>query len=727
MVYGEEVDLKVKVTPPKREVGCGEAATVQYNVNIQGLAGSAQLSVDGLPSGVSAAFKENPVTPPGGGSTADTKLVITRTGDTAEGSHTLTISAKAGAAESSDRVTLKTRDCIDPQGSFSLTANPPERTIQASESTDYSVTAAFDAGYSGTVWLSIAGLPKGATALFDPKRLSPSGVKRSQLEIITDGSTPEGSYPLIITGDDGELKRTVTVMLNVVSTVESGFDLYIEPDEVELQPGETGEAEISTDFLGDCTGPIALDINGSSSRYIRDVTGMRDREFEQLDDPDRIAARLMQSELNAEGVNNNDATLEVKVGVDVPPGAYDVVVEGVGGDLCEDEQEVVLTILVGEVPLALEKRQSKSSLTPGMTQVYTLQVRNESRVPVTGLEIKDVLDSRLSYVSDTSGVTPTISGTTYTWSFDDLDADEEIQFKVTTTVSDFLRAGARISNDFELMVDQGTEPINSNTVTAVLGYVSVDPDGLRVDKRKLAGRPGIGGILTYRIEVENTGAGAVFDARVTDDPPPAFKIPDGKTVRDGKAFTDPVYRGGKYTWNLGNLAAGERTVLTYQMVIGTNADSGENKNCAEVEGVDGGGNAVSGSDCAIVNLGDGDVEWLGQITAKAYLDVDGNGIKSADDKPLEGIEFILVGGSFAGLKQSTDDEGETVFAELKSNSYMVALNTRTLSTKYRFDDANHSELVQLLEGEKAEVVFLISSLPVKGFLKINVSVERSKN
>ncbi len=108
--------------------------------------------------------------------------------------------------------------------------------------------------------------------------------------------------------------------------------------------------------------------------------------------PTPLGPGFRRPELNAEGRNNSDATLEVKVGSEVPPGAYDVVVAGVGRDLCEDEQQVVLTVLVGEVPLALEKRQSKSSLTPGMTQVYTLRVRNESRVAVTGLEIKDVLD-----------------------------------------------------------------------------------------------------------------------------------------------------------------------------------------------------------------------------------------------------------------------------------------------------------------------------------------------
>ncbi len=110
IVYGEKVDLKVKVTPSSRELKCDEAATVQYNVNIQGLSGPADLSVTGLPAGVSAEFEDNPAVPSGGGSTANTKLVITRTGDTARGRHTLTITAKAGVRVR--RITIHSRQLM---------------------------------------------------------------------------------------------------------------------------------------------------------------------------------------------------------------------------------------------------------------------------------------------------------------------------------------------------------------------------------------------------------------------------------------------------------------------------------------------------------------------------------------------------------------------------------------------------------------------------------------
>ena len=644
---------------------------------------SAEISLDNEPGGFSFAlsteelFSDGPVT-----------VEVTYAG-ASPGSYAVDVNAFIGGEnQATDTVELVVPE--EPEGAFDLSARPSTRTVAPGESDSYTVTATFDENYSGTVSLSVSGLPSGATFTFDPSTLSPSASASSRLEISTTDSVVPGSYPLTIAGGDGQDRKTVEVTLIVSEDedppeepVDSGFELSVDPEEIEVEPGESAAAEVLAEFYGECTGPVAL----------------------SLESPDEITARLGQDELNVEGPNNDNALLEMAVAADALPGAYRVVVTGTG---CDDEQQVTVTLIVGEVPLVLEKRQSRSSLTPGMTQVYTLRVRNEGNAPVTGVELRDTLDGRLTYVSDTSGVTPTVSGTTYTWSLGGISAGQEVSFSVTTTVAELLRAGARISNNFEVNVDQSPEALNSNTVTAVLGYVSVEPDGLRVTKRKIGGRPSIGGILTYRIEVENGGAGAVFGVRLIDDAPSAFVIPAGKTVRDGRPFSDPVYRGGRYTWELGNLSAGERTVITYQMVIGTNADSGENENCALAEGRDGGGNRVSGSDCARVNLDDGDVEWLGQITAKAYLDVDGNGVRNAADEPLEGIEFILVGGDHTGTKQVTDEAGETEYLDLESGQYVLALNTRLLEPRYQVagDDAR---LVRLLEGEKAEEIFLLTT------------------
>ena len=262
------------------------------------------------------------------------------------------------------------------------------------------------------------------------------------------------------------------------------------------------------------------------------------------------------------------------------------------------------------------------------------------------------------------------------------------------------------------------EPLVSNTVTATMGFVPVEPEGLRVIKRAIKRDARIGGILTYRVEVENTGAGALFGARLVDRLPQGFEV--SQMALDGRQV--PFNKIGSHTVavDLGNLAAGQRVTLNYSVLVGTNASPGRNENCAEATARDGGANLVRGRDCALVMLGAGDLEWLGEIRAKAYLDVDGNRLRNAADQPLAGIEFILVP---PGVKQLTDEDGEALFPGLESGQFVVALNTRVLEEPFVYT-GDTSELVNLLEGERAEVLFLISAIPKEGFLEIDVTVER---
>lgn len=70
-------------------------------------------------------------------------------------------------------------------------------------------------GYSGTVKLSAAGLPTGATATFSPASISKSG--SATLTISTASTTPAGTYTVTVTGADstGSLSKTATVTLTV--------------------------------------------------------------------------------------------------------------------------------------------------------------------------------------------------------------------------------------------------------------------------------------------------------------------------------------------------------------------------------------------------------------------------------------------------------------------------------------------------------------------------------
>jgi hypothetical protein len=110
-------------------------------------------------------------------------------------------------------------------------------------------------------------------------------------------------------------------------------------------------------------------------------------------------------------------------------------------------------------------------------------------------------------------------------------------------------------------------------------------------------------------------------------------------------------------------------------------------------------------------LGAGDLEVLGEITVVAVNDLNDNGMADATDTLVEGVTFILVP---PGIKQTTGENGETVFTGLRSGVYAIAVIVGKEMPKDEHDyfsmsysDDNESKIIHLIEGEHAEIVFVI--------------------
>src|SRR5205823_5830246 len=74
-------------------------------------------------------------------------------------------------------------------------------------------------GFTGTVSLSVAGLPTNATATFTPASVTGSG--SSTLTVSTSTETATGSYPLTIVGVSGNLTQSASATLTVASAASS--------------------------------------------------------------------------------------------------------------------------------------------------------------------------------------------------------------------------------------------------------------------------------------------------------------------------------------------------------------------------------------------------------------------------------------------------------------------------------------------------------------------------
>src|SRR5262249_34674028 len=76
-------------------------------------------------------------------------------------------------------------------------------------------------GFTGTVSLSVSGLPSGASGSFNPTSVS-GGAGASTLTGSTSSTTPTGAVTLTITGASGSLAHPTTVTLTVNSSCVTG-------------------------------------------------------------------------------------------------------------------------------------------------------------------------------------------------------------------------------------------------------------------------------------------------------------------------------------------------------------------------------------------------------------------------------------------------------------------------------------------------------------------------
>lgn len=237
-------NFSLSATPGTVTVNPGGSAT--YTVSaaaLSGFTGTVTLSAAGLPTGATASFNPASITP-GTNST----LTVTTTSSTPAGSSTFTISGTSGSLVNSTTAVLTVTD-------FSLSVTPGSATVNPGGSASYTVSASPLDGFTGSITLSAAGLPTGATATFNPISVTPG--ENSTLTVATSSNTPAASPTLTIIGTSGSLIHSTTVALGITD-----FSLSIAPSSATANPGGTTSYTVSTTALNGFTGSIVLSLTG---------------------------------------------------------------------------------------------------------------------------------------------------------------------------------------------------------------------------------------------------------------------------------------------------------------------------------------------------------------------------------------------------------------------------------------------------------------------------------
>jgi hypothetical protein len=202
-------DFTLSATPSSQTVSAGINAGYQINMgSVGGFNGLVNLSASVTPvvaGGPVASL--NPTSLTGSGISA---LTVTTGSTTPAGTYTITITGTSGSLVHSTSVTLIVTAVGT--GDFSM-SSPNTFTVKRGQSGSLPVTITGQAGFSGTVNLSVAGLPSLVTGTFSPTSVTGSGT--SNLILTVNNQQRQGTFQLTITGISGSANHSTIVNFTV--------------------------------------------------------------------------------------------------------------------------------------------------------------------------------------------------------------------------------------------------------------------------------------------------------------------------------------------------------------------------------------------------------------------------------------------------------------------------------------------------------------------------------
>jgi subtilase family serine protease len=209
-------NFSVSASPSSLTITQGSNGTSTITVTSTGGFDSATtLSASGLPSGVTAAFSTNPVTPPANG-TATSTLTLTASSTATTGAATVTITGTSGSTTHSTTIAL-TVNASSGTKNFTLSLSPSSFTIDDGNTVTTTLTITSVNGFSGSVELSVNEFPSGvsATASSNPVSVPANGSAKVTIDWSASRRAPTGTTTIQLIGTSGSLDNSIPVTITV--------------------------------------------------------------------------------------------------------------------------------------------------------------------------------------------------------------------------------------------------------------------------------------------------------------------------------------------------------------------------------------------------------------------------------------------------------------------------------------------------------------------------------
>ena len=209
-------NFSVSASPSSVTVTQGTSGTSTITVTSTGGFNSATtLSASGLPSGVTATFSTNPVTPPANGSASST-LTLTASGSATVGTATVTITGTSGSTSHSATITL-TVNASSGTPNFTMSLSPSSFTVDDGGSKSTTLTVTSVNGFHSAVTLSVNEFPSGVSATASANPVTPPANGSVNVTITWSASrrAPTGTTTIELIGTSGSLTNEIPVTITV--------------------------------------------------------------------------------------------------------------------------------------------------------------------------------------------------------------------------------------------------------------------------------------------------------------------------------------------------------------------------------------------------------------------------------------------------------------------------------------------------------------------------------
>ena len=143
---------------------------------------------------------------------------------------------------------------------FSVAASVGSLSVTAGSSGSLTVTSSVSGGFTAPITLSVSGQPAGVTAGFGTASMSAPGT--ATLMVTVGSNVAAGSYPLVISAVGGNVTRTLSVTLVVVSAPKATFAISVAAPALVVTHGKSSTYTVQTVVSSSPPPAITLAIGG---------------------------------------------------------------------------------------------------------------------------------------------------------------------------------------------------------------------------------------------------------------------------------------------------------------------------------------------------------------------------------------------------------------------------------------------------------------------------------